>query len=74
MISPMILVNLFYTIIDFFTRSSSTMMEYIHELSFEKSLFGEASAMSWIYFGCIAAILAVTALIVGRFIFYQQRD
>lgn len=74
MISPMILVNLFYTIIDFFTRSSSTMMEYVHEISFEKSLFGEASAMSWIYFGCIAAILAVVALVVSRFVFYQQRD
>lgn len=74
MISPMILVNLFYTIIDFFTRSSSTMMEYIHDISFEKSLFAEASAMSWIYFGCIAAILAVAAAIISRFVFVQQRD
>lgn len=74
MISPMILVNLFYTIIDFFTRSSSTMMEYVHNLSFGKSLYGEASAMSWIYFACIAGILAVAAAIVGRFVFVQQRD
>lgn len=74
MISPMILVNLFYSIIDFFTRSSSTMMEYVHDISFDKALFGEASAMSWIYFGCIAGILAVTAFIVSRFVFYQQRD
>ncbi len=74
MISPMILVNLFYTIIDFFTRSSSTMMEYVHDMSFTKNMFAEASAMSWIYFACIAAILAVAAAIVGRFVFVQQRD
>lgn len=74
MISPMILVNLFYTIIDFFTRSSSTMMEYVHTISFEKSLYAEASAMSWIYFGCIAGILAVAAALVSRFVFVQQRD
>ena len=74
MISPMILVNLFYTIIDFFTKSSSSMMEYVEDLSFGSSLFGEASAMSWIYFGCIAAILAVAAFIISRFVFYQQRD
>ncbi|MGI6264399.1 MAG: carbohydrate ABC transporter permease [Acutalibacteraceae bacterium] len=74
MISPMILVNLFYTIIDFFTKSSSTMMEYVHSIGFDKALFGEASAMSWIYFVSIAAILLVVGGIVSRFVFYQQRD
>ena len=72
MISPMILVNTVYTIIDSFTKSSNITMSYI------ASQFGkgqeQATAMAWIYFLIVALIIAVVAGIASSFIFYQRRD
>ncbi len=70
MISPMILVNAIYTIIDAFTRSKSTMMIYLGGIK-EEHL---GTAMAWIYFMVVVLILAVIAGIASSFIFYQRRD
>ena len=70
MISPMILVNLFFSIIDFFTRSSNCIMQHIKS----KGYTGVASAMSWIYFLVITVILVAAALLIKRFVFYQNRE
>ena len=69
MISPMILVNAIYTIIDSFTRSTSSVMSYIGD----KTIY-EQNTMSWIYFLIVILILAVVAGIASSFIFYQRRD
>jgi len=74
MISPLILVNLFYSVIDYFIQPTSNMMTHVQEVAFGRALYGEATAMSWIYFACIAVILLVTGFIVSRFVFYQQRS
>ena len=70
MISPMILVNSVYTIIDAFTSESNVVMTYVSDIK-DHSL---ASAMYWMYFLIIMAIIAVVALIASFFIFYQKRD
>lgn len=70
MISPMILVNSVYTIIDAFTSESNVVMTYVSDIK-DHSL---ASAMYWLYFLIIMAIIAVVALIASFFIFYQKRD
>ena len=72
MISPMILVNAVYTIIDSFTRTQNPAMKYIAEVYvMEKP---RATAMSWIYFILVALVLAIVAGIASSFIFYQRRD
>ena len=72
MISPMILVNAVYTIIDSFTRTSNPTMKYIaNEYIMEPE---RATAMSWIYFVLVALVLAIIAGIMSSFIFYQRRD
>ena len=75
MISPMILVNTIYTIIDSFTRSKNTMMSYIGSIETSGST-GQfmASAMSWMYFLIVLLILGIVAGISASFIFYQRRD
>ncbi|MBQ7389899.1 MAG: sugar ABC transporter permease [Clostridia bacterium] len=70
MISPMILVNAVYTIIDSFTRSSNITMSYIKNVSD----YGQSSAMYWIYFISVILIIAVVAGVASTFIFYQRRD
>ena len=71
MISPMILVNAVYTVIDSFTRSSNVTMSYIAGTAISRS---HQSAMYWIYFGVVVLIIAAVAGIVSSFIFYQRRD
>ena len=71
MISPMILVNSVYTVIDSFTRSSNVTMSYI---AGSVNNEGHAFAMYWIYFGVVMLIIAAVAGIAGTFIFYQRRD
>lgn len=73
MISPMILVNALYTIIDSFTSSSNTVMAYINDV-YEKSEQVLATSMAWIYFAIIMLIIAVFFLVARAFVFYQKRD
>ena len=73
MISPMILVNAVYTVIDSFTRASNPTMSYITNNARTMSE-GLASAMYWIYFLVVALIIAVVAGVASTFIFYQRRD
>ncbi len=72
MISPMILVNAVYTIIDSFTRSSNITMSFIKGVG--NSNMHNASAMYWIYFISVILIIAVVAGVASTFIFYQRRD
>lgn len=73
MISPMILVNAVYTVIDAFTRDTNPAMETINEV-FGNTRFSDATAMAWIYFGIVILVIALVAGIVSSFIFYQRKD
>ena len=74
MISPMILVNAVYTIIDSFTASSNTVMTFISNVYQEPGGTTLSSAMSWIYFTLVILIIALVALIMSAYVFYQRRD
>jgi ABC-type sugar transport system permease subunit len=71
MITPMILVNAVYTVIDSFTRTNNPAMNYIAGFGGD---IEQATAMYWIYFIIIALIIAVVAAIASSFVFYQRRD
>ena len=73
MISPMILVNAIYTVIDSFTKADNSVMSYIQNYYNTKSPT-VATAMAWIYFLIIVAIVAVVAALIRTFVFYQRRD
>ncbi len=75
MISPMILVNAVYTVIDSFTSQSNRVMTYINEIYLNASGGRVLStAMSWIYFLLVILLLGLVALVLSSFIFYQRRD
>ena len=73
MISPMILVNAVYTIIDSFTRSSNITMRYISKSVYENNQ-SQGTAMYWIYFIVVILIIAAISGIISTFIFYQRKD
>ena len=74
MVSPMILVNTIYTIIDAFTADDNAVMRYISTVYEQADGNVLSSAMSWMYFLIVILILAAVAGILSGFIFYQRRD
>ena len=70
MLSPMLMVNLIYSITDSFTSYSNPVMRLIVTTVQEKMKFAYSSALAWVYFAVIGAILAIVFLIVSRKIVY----
>lgn len=71
MISPMILANLIYTVIDTFIDSENAVMKIV--LAQSRNLkYGLSSAMAWIYFLIVAVALAIIVAIVSKFVFYEN--
>ena len=67
MVSPLLLVNCIYTIIDFFMKNDNTVMEHINTVMYGTQMdFGAASAMSWIYFGVALLFIAIGTFIITR--------
>ncbi len=74
MISPMILVNAVYTIIDAFTAESNAVMQLIDSVYSQPDGNVLSSAMAWMYFLVVILILAAVCGIMSLFVFYQRRD
>lgn len=71
MISPLIVVNLIYTVVDSFTNTTNEMMAMIDDVIFSQVKYGFGSAMSWIYFSVIAVLLALVGWLVSRKVYYE---
>lgn len=74
MISPMILVNFIYTIIDAFTSSTNSVMSYINQVYGEAGKDTLSVAMAWIYFAIVIVAVLIAAALMSAFVFYQRRD
>ncbi|MCP1134437.1 sugar ABC transporter permease [Paenibacillus polysaccharolyticus] len=70
MLSPLILTNLVYTIVDSFISDQTSRL--VVDTAFKSFNFGLSAAMSWMYFAVIALILWVTNALVSRKVFYQN--
>lgn len=71
-ISPLLLVNWVYTIVDFCMRTDNEVMTKIQEVMLENLNYGSASAMSWIYFGIVLAIIGVSSFIISKVVYYYD--
>lgn len=74
MISPMILVNAIYTVIDSFTSQSNQVMTYISNVYDQAGGNVLSSAMAWIYFLIVLLIIGLVAALLSAYVFYQKRD
>ena len=72
MISPLILVNSIYTIIDSFTSANNELMQTIKNTIFSDVKYGYGSAMAWIYFLIITVIICIVGGIIGKRVFYMD--
>ena len=67
MVSPLLLVNCIYTIIDFFMKNDNAVIERINEIMYGVQMdLGLASAMSWLYFAVALAFIGISTFIITR--------
>ncbi len=71
MVSSMILVNVVYTVIDFFLKTDNTVMTKISE-EVGKMNYGFSSAIAWVYFLCVIVILGIVSLIISKRVYYYE--
>ena len=74
MITPMILVNGIYTIIDSFTTESNSVMTFISNVYSQADGNVVSSAMAWVYFLIVIAIVAIIGGVLSAFVFYQRKS
>ena len=73
MVSSMILVNIVYTVIDFFLKTDNAVMEKIDKVGIGGAMdYGQASAMAWVYFLCVIVALGLVSLIISRRVYYYE--
>jgi ABC-type sugar transport system permease subunit len=70
MVTPLILTNTVYSIIDSFYNNPLT--KYMQKTAFEQLNFGLSAAMSWIYFLVISVILVVSTYALSKRVFYHD--
>jgi hypothetical protein len=72
MLSPVILVNIIYTIIDSFTDYFNRVLWYIRLVTFQTDLrIGYPSALGNIYFVMIFVLVILVFVLVSRLTFYR---
>ncbi len=70
MVSPMIIVNVVYTIVDSFAAEDNTLLNYIYETGFKNTNFGLSSAMAWIFFIILGVVVSLVLWLVNKRIVY----
>ena len=72
MISPLILVNTVYTIVDSFTQYGNKVMADIYDLV-SRGDFENASARSFMYLAVVGVLIAIVVPIINKFVFYENK-
>jgi ABC-type sugar transport system permease subunit len=72
MISPIIVVNVVYTIIDSFTDYNNEMLLYILNTAFAKIQYAYSSTIAWVYFVIVFGVLLAAVGLLSRKIFYMN--
>ena len=65
MVSPLLIVNIIYTIIDFFTKMGGDLSNLLDRKLLDLQ-YDQMSAMSWFYFLVTLALIGISALIVSK--------
>lgn len=69
MISPILLLNIVYTLVDSFTNMRNPILSYIQDHAFKQTQFEYAAAMGWLYFIFIILLVLVTMGLMRNYIY-----
>lgn len=70
-VTPIILVNIIYTIIDKITDSSNGLMGIINGTGFGAFQYSRACLMAWVFFILLLVLVGLIFLVTRKMIFYQ---
>ncbi len=71
-VSPMILVNIVYTVVDTFTDTTNLVMERLLAVQADWQ-YGFSSAMAWSYFAIVLAFLGIIFAVMKKFVWYETK-
>jgi len=72
MVSSLILVNIVYSVVDYFIRTDNKVMEKINLTTIRMLNFGFGTAMAWVYFLAVISIIGAAMLIISKRVYYYE--
>jgi ABC-type sugar transport system permease subunit len=72
MVSSMILVNIVYSVVDYFIRTDNRVMEKIYIALVRRLEFGFSTAMAWVYFLTVILIIGIVMALISRKVYYYE--
>ena len=72
MVSSLILVNIVYSVIDYFLRTDNRVMAKINLASLRMLQYGFGTTMAWIYFLAVIAIIGIAMGLISRKVYYYE--
>jgi len=72
MVSSLILVNVVYSVVDYFIRTDNRVMEKIRVTMMQRMEYGFSTAMAWIYFLAVILIIGIAMSLISRKVYYYE--
>ncbi|GBU26674.1 ABC transporter permease [Treponema sp. R8-4-B8] len=72
MISPLILVNVVYSVVDYFIRTDNRVMEKIRVTMMQRMEYGFSTAMAWVYFFTVIVIIGIAMSLISKRVYYYE--
>ncbi|MDR0495445.1 MAG: sugar ABC transporter permease [Treponema sp.] len=72
MVSSLILVNVVYSVVDFFIRTDNKVMEKIYLALVNNLDFGFSAAMAWFYFLIVTIVIGVSFVLISKRVYYND--
>jgi ABC-type sugar transport system permease subunit len=72
MVSPLILVNVVYSVVDYFIRTDNRVMEKIRVTMMQRMEYGFSTAMAWTYFLAVIIIIGISMALISRKVYYYE--
>jgi ABC-type sugar transport system permease subunit len=72
MVSAQILVNVVYSVVDYFIRTDNRVMKKISTTLMQRMEYGFSTAMAWVYFIAVIAIIGIASGIISKKVYYYE--
>jgi len=72
MVSSLILVNIIYSVVDYFIRTDNRVMEKISITLMRRMEYGFSTAMAWVYFLAVILVIGISSAIISRKVYYYE--
>jgi len=72
MVSSLILVNIVYSVVDYFIRTDNRVMEKINTTTLRMMNYGFGTAMAWVYFLAVISIIGIAMAIISKRVYYYE--